>query len=407
MSRFSLFIAYRYLFYKKYEHGISSMIIMSWISIMISAGILILISGIMNGFEYETIASLQGLHAPITIEAAHDQLNIPVLTAFLKEHMQEIQFFTPQTIRYGCLYQQNVSIKPVIGSIIFIDPLREPSVRSLQKYLINAQTLKDVLAKDTVIIGQALAQYMHVSVGDEVTVLLVNNDGQGEDIFSYEKQKVKVGAILKTGIDDIDMHTIFCSYALYEQLYGELFVEQLHITFNPAFDSNKIIEKIKTLTGLNAYSWHEHYPALFDALKLEKRVAGLITFLILLMAMISIVALLFMFVQSKKADITLLIILGSSVANVRAIFMVMAFALVSSAALCGVFLALLCGYVINNFELFPLPDAYFISRVTVLFDGLTVFFWYVGILIIGFLAMLMPLRTISDATMQNVVRFER
>lgn len=407
MSRFYVFMGYKYLFSKKSDHSISSMIIVSWISIMVSSSILILISGIMNGFEYETIASLKGLHATATIQADQDQLNVSSLTAFLKTHVQEVEFWAPQTTRYGCIYKNNSSIKPVIGSIVFIDPLREPLVRSLQKYLIQSKSLEDVLSKNTVIIGHSLAQYMNVSSEDEVRLLIASSDRQDEEMLSYEKEKVSVGGILKTGIDDIDMHTVFCSYDLYKKIYGELVTEQLHISFNKSVDIVKAIEKIKSLTELTVYAWQEHYPALLDALKLEKRVALLITFLIVLMAMMSIIALLFMFVESKKADISLLIVLGASVINVRVIFMIIGFFLVSSAALFGFLLALLSGYAINNFALFPLPDAYFISHVTVLFDPLTVFFWYVGILVISFFAMLVPLYAISDTTMQDTVRFER
>jgi lipoprotein-releasing system permease protein len=407
MYRFCLFMAYKYLASKKSERGISSMIIMSWITIMISSSILILIGGIMNGFEYETIASLQGLHAQITIQAQHDALDVSVLTPFLNTHIPEIKAWAPLTMRYGVLYENEFSAKPAIVSIVFIDPLREVAVSALQAYVLNKQPLQDTLTSDTIIVGAALAEHLQLTINDTVNVLVADTDMHPENGFSYEKVKVKVGGILKTGIDDIDMRTIFCSYDLYTEIYSQSTVDQLSVKLHEKVNEEKIIEKIRVLTGLTVSSWQENYPALLDALKLEKRVAFLITFLIVLMAMISMIALLYMFVESKKADIALLLILGSSLRAIRTIFMIIGLLLVSSAALSGIIIALISGYAINRFALFPLPDAYFISHITVLFDPLTVLFWYVGIVMLGFFATLIPLQLISNYSISNIIRFER
>lgn len=407
MNRFLLFMAYKYLASKKSEQGISLMIIMSWLTIMISSAVLILIGGIMNGFEYETIASLQGLHAHATIQAQNNALDVSTLTTFLQTHVPEIKAWAPQTMRYGMLYEDGSSAKPAIVSIVFIDPLREAAVSSLQEYLMNKKPLQDMLTSRTIIIGSTIAKHLQLNSGDAVNVLLADTDVHPEEGFSYEKVKVQVGGMLKTGIDDIDMHTIFCSYDLYAEIYGQSTVEQLHIKLHETVNKEKTIEKIRALTGLTVSSWQENYPALLDALKLEKRVAFLITLLIVFMAMISMIALLCMFIQSKQADIALLLILGSSLFSIRVIFIIIGALLVSSAALCGVLAALGCGYAMNTFALFPLPDAYFISHITVLFDPLTVCGWYAGIVIIGFFAILIPLQLISKYTIADIIRFER
>lgn len=385
----------------------SSMIVMSWISVMVSSSILVLISGIMNGFEYETIASLAGLHAHATIEAERDQLNVPSLTAFLSTNVKEVEYWAPQTVRYGCVYTKDSTVKPIVTSLLFIDPVREKSVRSLEKYVRSKMSLENVLTADAVVIGQALADHMNIGVGDELTILIANSSMNDEQMFSYEKQQVVIGGIVKTGLDDIDMYTVFCSYEMYAKVYGECLVERLNIKFHELVDTQMGIEKIKDLTGLTVYSWQEHYPALLDALKLEKRVASLVTFLIVIMAMISIIALLFMFVQSKKADIALFLVLGASTSVVRSVFVIIGFLVISSAALVGILTAAIAGYVINRFVLFPLPDAYFVSQVTVIFDFGMLLFWYCAILFIGFFAMLIPLKTVSDKSIHNTIRFER
>jgi lipoprotein-releasing system permease protein len=267
--------------------------------------------------------------------------------------------------------------------------------------------LQSILTSHSIIVGAAIAEHLQLTIGDTANLLVADTDIQPEEGFSYEKTKVKIGGILKTGIDDFDMHTIFCSYDLYTEIYNQSTVDQLNIALHETVNKEKTVKKIRELTGLMVSSWQEHYPALLDALKLEKRVAFLVTILIVFMAMISMVALLYMFVESKKADIALLFILGSSLQTIRAIFMIIGLLLVSSAALFGVIIALLGGYAINTFALFPLPDAYYISHITVLFDPLTVLFWYFAIVIFGFFATLIPLQLISRCSLSDTIRFER
>ncbi|HTM05788.1 MAG TPA: hypothetical protein VL201_00950, partial [Patescibacteria group bacterium] len=192
MYTFSLFIAYKYLSSKKSERGISSMLIMSWITIMISSGILVLIGGIMNGFEHETVVSLQGLHPQVTIQAPQDELNVSTLTTFLECHIPEIKAWAPQTTRYGVLYEDGSSVKPIIISIIFIDPLREMAVSPLQKYVLDKQPVQNVLTSQNIIIGVGIAEHLQLTLDNEVGLLVADTDTHSAEKFSYEKVKVRV-----------------------------------------------------------------------------------------------------------------------------------------------------------------------------------------------------------------------
>src|SRR5665213_1104552 len=99
MNKITLLLAWRYVIGAKHEKNIASMVKVSFLSILIGAFSLALVTAIMNGFEKATHEKMQSIHAQIIIRADGRQLAYPEIAKILKAEFPAIQSFSPTSMR--------------------------------------------------------------------------------------------------------------------------------------------------------------------------------------------------------------------------------------------------------------------------------------------------------------------
>jgi len=161
--------------------------------------------------------------------------------------------------------------------------------------------------------------------------------------------------------------------------------------------------------------WTRTHGNLFQAIQLEKRMIGLLLFLIVLVAAFNIVSTLVMVVTDKKSDVAILRTLGATKGRIMRIFMVQGtlIGIIGTllGGLLGVTLALtvsdLVAWVERTFGIqFLNADVYFISYLPSDLQWPDVFTICGAALIISFLATLYPAYRAAKTQPAEALRYE-
>lgn len=361
-----LFLAFRFLRASGQEKSISVMIKICFFSILIGTCALTLVAAIMKGFESATHKKLQGVHADVTINAYDKAINYEKLKKVITtEYANSIKGTSPTSISQVIIHNAHGG-EYTICLLKAVDPAEEPAVSQLDTMITNfqnssQQSLWPLLDKNSIALGQALADALHVTVGDTVT-LLYPEDGQIGHKVSLEEKKVTVAAFFKTGIHDFDEHVIIASFDMARQLYP-MPISQVSVTLIDPRQEQKVIESLKKRLSLDVISWKELYPSLVSALVLEKYAMLFMLALVALVASLTIISLLFMYVTHKRTQIAVLKTMGMSDWSLMSIFVLISAYITLFASLCGIGLAALITALLNKFPFIPLPDAYYVTHL--------------------------------------------
>ncbi|MFA6066022.1 MAG: FtsX-like permease family protein [Candidatus Babeliaceae bacterium] len=408
MKKVSLLLAISFLRLRAQEKTISLMIIMCCVSIFVASGALALIMAIMNGFEYETQRRMQGIHPDITIRApASVEIDFAKLsTMALQEFGESIQAITPYATAHALLQSevQDISSPCLVTAI---DPSSEMHVTDLKNMIMHKQSavsFESLLQDNRILIGKLQAQELGVGEHDVVTIMYHPSDS--ETGKNFEKINSAIGGIFTTGIEELDARLIYCSFDLFKRMFPEAGVSTCGIKLKKGADAVRVIDFLKQRTDLNVFSWKDLYPALLAALVLEKYAMFIILVLIMLIASMTIVALLFMYVTYKKIDIAILKSMGMADNDIHAVFMMIGMGICIISSVVGVAVAWMVSYLIDTYKLIALPDIYYVSYVPAHIDMGDVVLIFTTIIVVGFIAVVLPLRRIRTISIADIFKQE-
>ncbi|HXW86195.1 MAG TPA: FtsX-like permease family protein [Candidatus Bathyarchaeia archaeon] len=409
MNSFAYWLAWRYLLGSAYEKTISYVTIICFCALLIGSCALALITAITSGFEKATKKTLQNIHPHIIIHL-HDDENFDKkkFDILLHTHCPHIVSWSPSSSRYGILEDDEESRdgQPYIVTLEGIDPLTRAQVSSLQQTIIQPRTknIADIIHDNQVFIGTGIAHQWDLQVGDSCTFLFPEEQ-QKKNRITFDKTSLVVGGIFKTGIEEFDNNLIFCAYDFFEDLFPNTHIEQLNLHL---FGEQYITESVTALktASLDAHAWYDAYPALMAALKLETYVAFAILSLTTLVASMNIIALLFMHIIRKRPDIAILKTLGCSTALIRHIFLCMGLIISLAASTFGLLLAAGISYLLEQYHLISLPDAYYVSHLPADMTITMLFSVFGVVMLLSFFATLIPLCNIRTINVSQILRFE-
>jgi lipoprotein-releasing system permease protein len=400
-------IAYRYLTRSAYEGAVSTMVMVSFCSIFVGSFSLALITAIMHGFDIETQKTLQGIHAHATIEAHGDTLNLDALEPVLLAEFSNISASAPTSHAHGLLkVAANNAESPTVIMLQAIDPKREIHVSALLQKT-QPLTAPSSLRQDGVIIGSCLAAEHAIQIGDHIQLYYADDQATRGNKILFNVHKATVVGCIQTGIDEYDSHMVLCSFDLFNTLFPETGIQELHIRFADNAIIPDEIYKLKKRLSLNVYSWQELYPAIVSALTLEKYVSCIVLALITLVASMNIIALIFMKITAKQTDIAILKAIGLINTDIASIFLIFGFAIVLSATTGGTLCAMVVSWCINHYQCIPLPNAYYVAYVP------SHMHWYIplGVIalvsIVSFLAIWIPARKAKNLPIAQILRCEK
>lgn len=413
MKNISFFLARRYLFKTAYQNNVSTMVLISFIGIMIGSCSLALVTSITNGFQTVIYKKMKGIHSEIIIREQGKSIDFNALQTILNQEFKEVAHISPTTIRHGIIHEKDVEkSRDIVAIIKAIDPEKEAFVNNFSSTIVpqderkTQSSLDELLTDNNVLIGEGIAQELNLSIGDSFEMLFPEEKQRSRKKVMFDSTEMVVGGIFKTGIDEFDSSLVVCNFDFFDSIFPDAGVEQVSLVLKKNSSEYEFKNRLKRRTDLDVYSWKDLYPALISALMLEKYVSFFILALITLVASMNMISLIFMQITQKRADIAILKVLGANDTTIAKIFISIGMIITACASITGIIIACLISIFLEKYPFIELPDAYYVSHLPSDMTWKIVLTVFILVMTLGFLAILIPVRKIKDLHISNVLRFE-
>lgn len=312
-------IGLRYLRAKRRNGFISFISMASILGIALGVMVLITTLAVMSGFQKEIRDRLlqMAAHATVSAEGApmHDW-----------QHAVDVAMRDPRVAGAAPYIeiQGMLSGPRVQGAIVQgILPSEESKVSVIAQKMKQGSIDSLTPGSFHIVLGQELALWLGVRVGDSVVVTLA--DIQGTPVGAMPRLKrFTVSGIFEAGYNEIDRGLAVVNM---DDLQRVLKMDGVTGVRLKLHDMDQAFEVARDL-ALNlqgAYrvsDWTQENANLYHSLKMEKTVMGILLSLIIAMGAFNLVSSQVMLVTDKQADIAILRTLGLSPGGVMQVFMV-------------------------------------------------------------------------------------
>ncbi|MDU8360373.1 lipoprotein-releasing ABC transporter permease subunit [Pseudomonas syringae group sp. J309-1] len=317
-----VFIGTRYTRAKRRNHFVSFISLTSMIGLALGVVVMIVVLSVMNGFDHEMRTRVLGMVPHATIEAGEPIGNWQGLADKVRQNPQVLAV-APFTQMQGLLTNNGNVQKVLLNGI---DPAQERKVSIIDNFMKQGK-LDDLAAGDFgIVIGDKAATKLGVGVGDKVTFVAPEVTVTPAGMFPRMKRFTVTG-IFHVGAGELDGYLGLTKIddlgRLHRWKANE--VQGLRLKFEDLFEAPRTSYQIaQTLGEHNYYSrdWTRTHGNLYQAIRMEKAMIGLLLLLIVAVAAFNIISTLVMVVNDKKGDIAILRTLGSTPGQIMAIFMV-------------------------------------------------------------------------------------
>ena len=205
-----------------------------------------------------------------------------------------------------------------------IDPELESKVSVVSQSLLVgfAEDLRP--GEYNIVVGSLLARFLNVSVGDKVSVTLPQVSVNPAGVFPRSKRFTIVG-IFEVGAQ-MDEYLSLIHIRDAQKLFrsGDR-VHGLRIKYDDIYQAKSYNDELAPLitegTDYKLEDWSQSQGSLFQAVKMEKIVVGIMLSIIIAVAAFNIITSLVMMVTEKRSDIAVLRTMGMSRNSILAIFM--------------------------------------------------------------------------------------
>ncbi|MBJ7538141.1 lipoprotein-releasing ABC transporter permease subunit [Marinomonas transparens] len=313
-------IGLRYARAKRSNHFISFISFSSIAGLALGVAVLITVLSVMNGFDRELRERILGMVPHATLWGAPALPNWRE-TAELVEKMPNVVGVAPHT-QAQVMFQAGASVH---GAILNgINPEMEKKVSIIDQHMASGSLEALNETRFGIVLGAQLAKMLKVKVGDKVTAILPKANVSIVGVSPVLKRFTLVGTFEVGAELDSSLAYINIKDAAKLKRYGVDEVEALRISFDDLFLApTRIWDIARAVPGQNRVSdWTRTHGNLFQAIKMEKTMIGLLLLLIVAVAAFNIVSTLVMVVTDKRNDIAILRTMGLTSGQVMWVFIV-------------------------------------------------------------------------------------
>ncbi|WP_305402135.1 lipoprotein-releasing ABC transporter permease subunit LolC [Photobacterium leiognathi] len=337
----SFFIGLRYLRGRSGDRFSRFVSYMSTAGITIGVMALITVMSVMNGFEDQLKGRILGVLPQAVVSSADGR--VP-----LSENAPEVLKKLPHVVNVTAITRGEAIIQSAssitAGTMIGIEPNQyEPIAKHLMVGSLSSLTPGSF----KVIIGQAMAVSLGVQPGDKIR-LMVTSASQFTPLGRMPSQRnFEVAGIYDTG-SDVDQQLVYTNisdagrllrYKLDQMTGWRLYLDD-------PFTVPELKEKLPN--GWIWSDWRDQRGELFQAVKMEKNMMGLMLGLIIGVAAFNIISALVMVVMEKQSEVAILKTQGMTHRQVLTIFMVQGASSGVIGALLGGLLGALVAHNLNS-----------------------------------------------------------
>ncbi|NWA03791.1 lipoprotein-releasing ABC transporter permease subunit [Pseudomonas gingeri] len=410
-----VFIGTRYTRAKRRNHFVSFISLTSMIGLALGVVVMIVVLSVMNGFDREMRNRVLGMVPHATIESGEPINDWQSLADKVRQN-PKVAAVAPFTQMQGLLTNNGQVQKVLLNAI---DPAQERKVSIIDQFMQQGQL--DALSPGSfgIVIGDKAATKLGVGLGDKLTFVAPEVTVTPAGMFPRMKRFTVVG-IFHVGAGELDGYLGLTNLDDLARLHRWKpdQVQGLRLKFNDLFQAPRTAWEIAQQLGDNhfyARDWTRTHGNLYQAIKMEKAMIGLLLLLIVAVAAFNIISTLVMVVNDKKGDIAILRTLGSTPGQIMAIFMVQGTVIgvvgTLIGAAVGIFAALNVSAAISALEglighKFLNADVYFIDYLPSQLMAEDVLMVCGAALILSFLATLYPAWRAARTQPAEALRYE-
>ncbi|WP_456450957.1 FtsX-like permease family protein [Hydrogenimonas sp.] len=388
----------RYLRFDKEHPFIFLAGILAFVGIAVGVMVLIVAMAIMNGMEKEFEKRLFVMNYPLTVYPKLRGAIDDLLVEELENKFPELKF-SPY-MQTQVMVRKGGTLK---GGLMFgIDPKREKLTNE-----VFAKAYKKPFGKYGVIVGRPLAEQLGLKEGDKIMFIFSKMRPAGLSLMPLTK-RFTIEGLFRSGLNAYDESYYYTSFKTFEKILGRKHgrYDGIHIdSKNPMRDIEFLKEELPDTVGI--IGWWQQNGNFFAAMQMEKRALFIVLMLIILIASLNIVSSLLMTVMNRRSDVALLLSLGASKREIRAIFFRLGLIIGVGGVAVGTLLGLGGMELLKHFDIVSLPeDVYGTSRLPLDLETVDFVSIIVGALLISLLSSLYPARKASQIDPLKVLRNE-
>ncbi len=367
IKRYPFLIGLRYTAVKRRNHFISFISLTSMVGLVIGVALLITVLSVMNGFDRELQQRILGMVPHAVIKPYTDMRNWQAVEKQVVAHPKVIA--AAPFINAQGMVTKNGSVHGIqLNGIL---PEEETDVSIISRHMVQGSLDDLVSGEFGMIIGEILSRQLQLSLGDKVTVVLPEASLTPAGVFPRLKRFTvvgifKVGADLDASLTMIHMDDAAKILRLDESVHG------LRLKMVNLLDAPQVSREIAYNLDAGYYSvdWTRTHGNLFQAIRMEKTMIGLLLMVIVAVAAFNIISTLVMVVTDKKADIAILRTMGATPKAIMSIFIVQGAYIGVVGTLIGTTIGIILSLNVSEIILaieslmktqFLNPDVYFIS----------------------------------------------
>lgn len=397
----SFFIGLRYLRGRSGDRFSRFVSYMSTAGITVGVMALITVMSVMNGFEQQLKDRILGVLPQAVVTTADGRVPLSEQIPTVLKQLPHVTKVTAIT-RGETIIQSANSL--AAGMMIGIEPNQyDPIADHLM-----VGSLKDLQPGSfNVIIGQALAVELDIQPGDKIR-LMVTSASQFTPLGRLPSQRnFTVSGIYDTG-SDVDKQLVFTNISDAGRLlhYKLDQMSGWRLYLDDPFAVTELA-KIPLPHDWKWSDWREQRGELFQAVKMEKNMMGLMLGLIIGVAAFNIISALIMVVMEKQAEVAILKTQGMTHRQVLTLFMVQGSSSGVIGALLGGFFGVIVSHYINPImAFFGVNLAAIGGSLPVDFEPMQILAVIVGAIVLSLLATIFPSYRAAAVRPAEALRYE-
>src|SRR5690554_1493991 len=315
----SLYIGLRYTAAKRRNHFISFISLTSMIGLMLGVAVLIIVLSVMNGFDRELKQRILGMVPHAIIQGSGPLDDWESVDAQVQQHPRVLAaapFIQGQGMVTGGGDVRGVMLNGIL-------PEEEASVSIIEKHFIEGGLDELRSGEFGIIIGRLMANSLRLEVGDKLTVVLPEASVTPAGVLPRLK-RFTVKGVFSVGAElDGNYALIHMDDASRLMRTGGK-AEGLRLLMDDLFAAPRVVNEVATSLGGRYYvsDWTRTHGNLFQAIRMEKTMIGLLLMFIVAVAAFNIVSTLVMVVTDKTADIAILRTMGATPGRIMRIFII-------------------------------------------------------------------------------------